>query len=322
MCGGGMEGIDAAFVINLDRSTDRMAVMAQQCEALGVPYQRFPAVDGAKVSPHDLERLATPMCRTFCTPSMIGCALSHMNLWRLVVDRGYERVLVIEDDARLVPDFQRGLRDALRTVPSDFDVLLLGCFMLCNKDKNYAPLNHFARLFVERRKDDRAWGSVFVPERFAGTHCYVISRKGAAKLLRLLPRVRGHIDMFMDQPEVRLYAVSPDLAYQRDMSASTIASFSFPKTLLPLLERVRDDKNVSLAYTMSAPMGQIAGMHLNLWTTVFIAIGLAGGTRAVPYVGAFFLVELALRADIRMPLVAFGLGWALRFAMARAFRRR
>lgn len=317
-----MEGIDATFVINLDRSTDRMTVMARQLETLGVPFQRFPAVDGAKVSRADLQRLATPVCRTFCTPSMIGCALSHMNLWRLVVERGYERALVIEDDARLVPTFRQGLRDALRDVPSDFDVLLLGCFMLCNKDRNYAPLNHFARLFVGRRKDDRTWGSVFVPEKFAGTHCYVVSRRGAKKLLHLLPRVRGHIDMFMDQPEVRLYAVSPDLAFQRDMSASTIASFSFPKTLLPLLERVRDDKNVSLAYTLSAPIGQVAGMHMNLWTATFVVLGLAGGVRAAPYVAVFFLVELALRADVAMPAAAFGVGWVLRVALARAFRGR
>lgn len=317
-----MEGIDATFVINLDRSADRMAVMARQCEALGIPYQRFPAVDGAKVSRRDLEKLATPLCRTFCTPSMIGCALSHMNLWRLVVERGYERVLVIEDDAQLVPDFQEGLRDALRDVPSDFDVLLLGCFMLCNKDRNYTPLNRLARMFTRLRQDDRTWGRVFVPERFAGTHCYVISRKGAAKLLRVLPRVQGHIDMYMDQPEVRLYAVSPDLAFQRDMSASTIASFSFPKTLLPVLERVKDDKNVSVAYSLSAPIGQIAGMHINTWSLVFALFGLAGGTRLAPYVAIFMLVELALGADVRMPAASFGTGWALRALLLRAFGRR
>lgn len=320
MCAGGMEGIDATFVINLDRSVDRMAEMARQLEAAGVPYQRFPAVDGAKVPAHELERLATPECRTFCTSSMIGCALSHMNLWRLVVERGYERVLVIEDDAALVPTFRQGLQQALRDVPPDFDVLLLGCFLLCNKDRKYAPLNRLARLFLQTRRDDRTWGTVYVPEKFAGTHCYVVSRRGAAKLLRLLPRVQGHIDMAMDLPDVRLYAVSPDLAFQRDMSESTIASFTFPKTLLPLLECVKDDKNVSLAYSLSTPMGQVAGMHVNVWTIVFVVLGLAGGARASPYLAGLLLAETVLGANVAMPAVAYGAGWVLRALLARLLR--
>ena len=320
MCAGGMEGIDATFVINLDRSVDRLAEMARQCQELGIPFQRFPAVDGAKVPADELERLATPTCRAFCTPSMIGCALSHMNLWRLVVERGYERVLVIEDDARLVPGFKQGLLQALRDVPPDFDVLLLGCFLLCNKDRKYAPLNRAVRPLLKLRQDDRTWGSVYVPEKFAGTHCYVVSRAGAAKLLRLLPRVQGHIDMSMDHPDVRLYAVSPDLAYQRDMSESTIASFSFPKTLLPLLECVKDDKGISIAYSFTTPMGQVAGMHVNTWTTWMVLLGLAGGSRAAPYVAGFLLTEAALGAGVAMPSVAYGAGWALRALLAALLR--
>ncbi len=192
---------------------------------------------------------------------------------------------------------------------------------MCNKDRKYSLLSRLQRPFVHVRQDDRVWGSVYVPERFAGMHCYVISRKGAAKLLRLLPRVQDHIDVCMNHPDVRVYAVSNDLAYQRDMSDSSIASFSFPKTLLPLLECIKDDKGISLAYLLNSPGGQVAGMHINLWTPALVFLGLIGGTRLAPYLAAFMLVEVALGGDIRMPVIAYGAGWALRALLAMAVYR-
>lgn len=166
-----MDGIDAAYIINLDRSTDRMAEMARQCEEQGIPFARFPAVDGAKLSPQELKRLVTPLCRLGCTRSMVGCALSHMALWRAVVEGGYARTMVLEDDARLVPQFKQKLRRALADVPPDFDVLLLGCFFLCDRQRDYpAYLQAVKPLVPSKRDDARTWGSVFVPEFFAGTH--------------------------------------------------------------------------------------------------------------------------------------------------------
>jgi glycosyl transferase family 25 len=35
-----------AYVINLDRSTDRLAFMHQQAERFGLPFERVPAIDG------------------------------------------------------------------------------------------------------------------------------------------------------------------------------------------------------------------------------------------------------------------------------------
>ncbi len=313
-----MEGIDATFIVNLDRSTARMAEMARQCEQQGIPFARFPAVDGAKVPSGEMKRLVAPICRVGCTTSMVGCALSHMALWRTVVERGHARTLVMEDDAQLVPQFKQKLRRALADVPPDFDVLLLGCFFLCNKDRNYPTYLQTARAVLPgKRNDTRTWGSIFVPEFFAGTHCYVVSLQGARKLLQLIPRVTGHIDLSMNHPSLRVYAASPDLAYQRDMSDSSIASFSFPKTLLPLLECVKDSKNVSLAYYACTPLGP--GMGITAAVLLMVLAGLAAGPGSAPYLAGFLLVEVALGANVLAPLVAYGLGAGARLALASLF---
>lgn len=313
-----LDGIDAVYIINLDRDPKRMAEMADQCVAHGIPFKRVPAIDGRTVSPRVLSQMATPFCQKFCTPSMIGCALSHMRVWKAVLQAGYARVLVLEDDAQLVPDFKERLSQALSDVPSDFDVLVCGCMFLCQKERKYSFMHRLAKPFVNAslRDDSRTWGSVFVPEYFGGTHCYVVSNKGCRSLFKTIPRVSNHIDMTMNHPGLQLYAVSPDLAHQRDMSTSSIASFSFPKTLMPTLETIRDDKRIPLAYYMSVPYMQVGAFKVNVWMLLFFVLGLVG-PRAAPYVVGFLLAELIVGGAILPASLVFLLGWGVRWVALR-----
>jgi GR25 family glycosyltransferase involved in LPS biosynthesis len=309
-----MDGVlDQVYVINMDRSPERMEFMDEQCRRHGLRYVRVPATDGAKVSGEALERVATPWCRRMCTPAMVGCALSHMRVWKAMAKQGHSRCLVMEDDAALVPGFAEGLRRALDDVPEDFDVLLLGCFFMCNKQRRYAWTHRVAGMVMPYppRQDTRTWGSVFVPERFGGTHCYVLSAKGCRTLMATIPRVNFHIDVAMNHPDIALYAVHPDLAFQRDMADSTIAEFAFPKSLVPWLSSIKDDKNITAAYYMDCPAAQIAGYRINVWTFIFLGVGLFK-ERFAPYVVGVLLAEFALGSDISMPLLAYASGWAVR----------
>lgn len=303
----------ATYVINLDRDVERLARMDAQCARLGIPYRRVRAVDGGDV---DGTEEITPLCAAVCTPGMIGCALSHIGVWKRVVAAGHACALVMEDDARLVPTFVKGANRAMRDVPDDWDVLLLGCFLLCNKSRRYPWPHRLMRWFAPGRRDLRTWGSVYVPEFFGGTHCYLVSQRGARKLLALVPRAAYHIDMCMNHPEVRLYATSPDLAFQRDMDDSGLASYSFPKTLEPLLSAVRDDKGISAAYYLAAPGGRVGGVTLNAWTMAFLVLGLLRA-RSAPYVAGFLVAELAVGGRVGGPLLAYALGWAVAAAAAR-----
>jgi GR25 family glycosyltransferase involved in LPS biosynthesis len=308
-----MSSVDAVYVINLDRSTLRWKFMSEQCQRVGLPARRVPAVDGATLSREELRGSATRFCQNFCTTSMLGCALSHIATWKRILEEGHDRALVMEDDAELVPTFAAGLRQALEDVPDDFDILVLGCFYLCAKDRNYSWPMEIIRMFAPHglRNDPRTWGSVFVPERFGGSHCYVVSKRGCQKLLEVIPKASYQIDMEMNHPSLNVYAVSPDLAFQRDMMESTVASFKFPKSLMPALGDVKDSKRISMAYYMDVPVGQVLGYKLNGWTLVFFVLGMLRH-RAFPYVTGFLVAELAIGADVGVPVMAYGLGWGLR----------
>ena len=43
----------SVYLINLDRAVDRLARMTAKCDAVGLPFERVPAVDGSTLSfPH------------------------------------------------------------------------------------------------------------------------------------------------------------------------------------------------------------------------------------------------------------------------------
>jgi GR25 family glycosyltransferase involved in LPS biosynthesis len=316
-----MEGlVDAAFVINMDRAVDRMRHMRAQCTAHGIQCVRVPGVDASTLPPDVLRKHITPACLATCTPAVQGCALSHRTVWNTIVDSQLDVALVMEDDAVLAPNFVDGVKRALADVPRDWDVLVLGCFQFCDAKRRYGWMTRMQRpLWTHGFRDDpRVWGSVFVPEHFAGAHCYLVSAKGARALLRAIPQINDHIDMHMNHPDLRVYAVTPDLARQRDMACSSIAELAFPKTLNPFLGTVRDDKNISLAYWLSVPQLQVMRHTVNNWTWLFVALGLLRSC-AMPYVLGFLAVETLVGGAVVVPVAAYLAGWAAATAVTRIF---
>jgi glycosyl transferase family 25 len=103
------------FVLNLDRSTDRMEWMAAQLEAFGMPYQRVAGIDGAR---DDLDaamrslgvRLSEPSGRSLAKTE-IGCYLSHLTAIRRALAQDCAAALILEDDAQILADISSVLDD-------------------------------------------------------------------------------------------------------------------------------------------------------------------------------------------------------------------
>jgi hypothetical protein len=89
------------FVINLPRATERRAAVERRMQAIGLAYEIVEAVDGRMLSPAELEVLCGPK-RPF-SPGEVGCYLSHMKVYRLIVERGVPVAAVLEDDAHRNP---------------------------------------------------------------------------------------------------------------------------------------------------------------------------------------------------------------------------
>jgi len=86
------------FVINMARSTERRASMEQQLSLLNLDYEIVEAVDGSKLSYTDIMRETRPLNYALSCGE-VGCALSHINIYRRITSEDIPLALILEDDA-------------------------------------------------------------------------------------------------------------------------------------------------------------------------------------------------------------------------------
>ena len=120
------EFFDKVVVINLDRRTDRMERIDAQLKELGIEYERFSAVDGKELG---------------INPIFAG-TMSHVEVLKNNRD---SRILVLEDDAQFVDNFNEKFEEVMQTLPNDSDIFYLGALLPKSTGK-VTPVNqHWAR---------------------------------------------------------------------------------------------------------------------------------------------------------------------------------
>jgi glycosyl transferase family 25 len=103
------------FVINLPEDADRRRAIEGQLGRLGLSYEVLPAIKGAQLTPNERRRQYDEkwFVRNEGRPALpgeLGCALSHLAAYRLVVARKIPYALILEDDAWLNPNLPQLLQ--------------------------------------------------------------------------------------------------------------------------------------------------------------------------------------------------------------------
>ena len=99
----------------------------------------------------------------------IACYLSHLEILKTFLNSNYDTILIFEDDLKISYDNLNkiNLKKSLENIPSNFDILYLGkCWEICSKTE---PFNSY-------------WNTTYSPSCL---HSYILSRKGATKILNL-----------------------------------------------------------------------------------------------------------------------------------------
>ncbi len=116
-----VEGIERVYCVNLDRRPERWQAFLDHVAAVEdwpLPeVRRFSATDGAQPD--------TPAWWN-AGGGAWGCRDSHLRILRECLADGVESVLIFEDDAKFPADFGELLRNFLRDVPDDWEVIYLG----------------------------------------------------------------------------------------------------------------------------------------------------------------------------------------------------
>jgi hypothetical protein len=194
------EFFDHVYCINLARRPDRWADAQAQFEALGLEVERFNAVDGSTLEGlPDTVHLAQS---AQAIPGVVGCSLSHQAVISDAHEKGYDRILIVEDDVVFSDDAPRQFSEAVNQVPPDWAMLYLGG-------------NHVRGVTSIAPNVARMHGSYT-------TNCYALSRQMIEFLANTLPTqpsgVTTPIDVYFAalHSQAPCYVFRPHLAWQRD----------------------------------------------------------------------------------------------------------
>ncbi len=235
------------FVINLDRSPERLAHMRATLGGLGLGFTRVSAVDGHALGEAKWSKWAPAVT---LRPGEIGCFLSHRLCWERIAQGGAHHAVVLEDDVHLGASSSAFLADD-KWVPVDADLIKLETRL-------------GQRTVVDQKTiavGDRALARLRGANLCTGG--YVVTRAGAAKLLDASRVLAMPVDNFMFDPRSEVfrrlvtYQLIPalcvqdaDLTSDRRSAAlgSTLETERMPRRLPLLLKMLRE---------VSRPLGQV-----------------------------------------------------------------
>ena len=186
---------DKTYLINLDRRPDRLERFMRTYDASDmrdIPIQRIRAVDGSEldiskvplsdIARGELKQIETTGFRSRhyqTTRGGCGCYLSHVKVWKDIVENNYSHGLIFEDDVNVPANLKASIVSTMKSIPKNFDIVLFGFHCKdCQNMKDYRKVNRFILL-----------------------HTYAISYSGIVKILKtnsLFP-ISQQIDSYLSE---------------------------------------------------------------------------------------------------------------------------
>jgi GR25 family glycosyltransferase involved in LPS biosynthesis len=205
--------------------------------------------------------------------------MSHIKSWELFLKSGEKNALIVEDDVVFTKDFKKNLEINMENVPSDYDILYLGCFG-CTTNINFYTFTGFFtnQLNLNTKKINKY---INKPLFVGAAHAYVITQNGAMKLIHHIKhKISIHIDMQINQlirdNFINAYSLNKRIVYQTstDDTLSTNISSNHPYILNSMLSDYYIDTKVKASYISTVSFIRIGNVNLTFWTGFFLILGI------------------------------------------------
>lgn len=274
-----MDFVDNIYVINMDKSKDRLECMQNQLNKLNKSFIRIPAIDGSKLNRIKKSKKCSFFGKHFLTPNIIGCFMSHQKTWKTMLKNNDSYALILEDDCQLIDSFDKDLSLAvneLNTKDPNWDFLYTGCFGPHGGHKKLS-ITYLQELFLNKIPQsnlDFNAKYTYIPQSPVGFHCYVISKNGAKKLLKYLKKISYHVDVeFLKYAKFfNVYATKKKLGVQHSTADNSTLTSKYPILLNKILNDIKDDNNIAYSYYLGLPIIQILNFYVNLYFILFAII--------------------------------------------------
>jgi hypothetical protein len=126
------------YVINMDKSTERWSLIQSRLHSVGFKdIRRLPGVDASQSNTlsQGWNQYNSPKFNLKKDPEFHqypgkqGCFLSHVKLWREMIDHSIPWVTVFEDDILFHPQWNAYAPTYFENLPLDWELIYLGCQM-------------------------------------------------------------------------------------------------------------------------------------------------------------------------------------------------
>lgn len=217
------------YIINLKRNPERLQnfqINYDKTDLHPVKFKVIEAIDGKNIDVRavttekafkelsDAERKGFRTKHYQITRGAVGCYLSHLNTYKEILNSDKEYGLIFEDDVKFnTNEVLQELQNRVRTIKSDWDIMLLGCVCyICNSFKDYYDAQKFILL-----------------------HAYLIKKESAKKILDLLEGnpIEKQIDSkFSDMAangDIKIVCLKEQLAIQNNNDYKTTIQLPIKK---------------------------------------------------------------------------------------------
>jgi len=207
------------FLINLDRSTDRLELCREELQKYNIEFERVPAVYGKELTQQQIdsvydENQNKKHYKKSLSLGEIGCYLSHIKCWQKVVDEKLDYAIILEDDFKLTESFG--------DFKSIFEHLTNWDYVRIAFSSRNVPI--VKRMPVTENYDLVHYAKV--PINMLGQ---AISLQGAQKLLNNTQKIFRPVDVDIKhywEKDIEILGITPPLIREQNNFASEIGQIA------------------------------------------------------------------------------------------------
>lgn len=194
------------YVINLASQIKKKEHIISECKKLNLDFEIYNAINGAELSEEFINKNVLDYPNCYLTKGEIGCALSHINIYKEIVRNNLPYALILEDDAVLNPLLADFIKD----------------FENYNKKQGIFLLIEYFQ-YIKNKETVIGRFPVYPAENAITTTGYIITLVAAKKMIKFLFPIRYEADMFKVFGQctgIKIYASVPHLVSSNDKDKS------------------------------------------------------------------------------------------------------
>lgn len=211
------------FLINLDKSQDRLEVCQQHLERYNIEFERVSAVYGKDLTQQQIDQFYDSKrnqkgYKKDLNLGELGCYLSHIKCWQKIVDEQLDYALILEDDFKLSDSF--GQFEHIFEKLTEWDFVRIAY-----------PIKPTAT--TERLKITEQHDLVFYKKVPINTLAQAVSFRGAERLLAASKQIFRPIDVDIKhywEKGIDVLAIDPPLVNAHQDFSSEIDKLSATET--------------------------------------------------------------------------------------------